>query len=82
MNVPQPVGNRWEHLTPREQEVLAKLSRGSSNKIIAHELGISPATVKVHVSNIMQKLGASNRTQLSFLVNSGSLETEAKRLLP
>lgn len=78
MTVSRPTGARWKDLTPREQEVLLKLSRGLSNKIIAHELGISPATVQVHVSNIMQKVGALNRTELSFLVNSGSLSLEAK----
>ncbi len=54
-----------------------RLARGLSNKIIAFELGISPGTVHVHVSHIMQKLGASNRTELSFLVTSGALAIKA-----
>lgn len=79
MNVSRPIDIevRWKELTPREHEVLARVSRGSSNKIIAHELGISPGTVKVHVSHIMQKLRASNRTELSFLVTSGALPRDA-----
>jgi NarL family two-component system response regulator LiaR len=51
------------HLTPRELEVLAELARGRANKAIAFELGVSERTVKTHVSNILGKLGFSDRTQ-------------------
>ena len=51
------------HLTPRELEVLAELARGRANKAIAFELGVSERTVKTHVSNILGKLGLSDRTQ-------------------
>lgn len=47
----------------REAEVIEKLMAGKPNKIIAFELGISEATIKVHMRNIMRKLGATNRTQ-------------------
>ena len=77
MKIPEPIGIGWKKLTSREQEVLMRLARGLSNKIIAFELGISPGTVHVHVSHIMQKLGASNRTELSFLVTSGALAIKA-----
>jgi two-component system, NarL family, response regulator LiaR len=50
-------------LTPRELEVLAELARGRANKAIAFELGVSERTVKTHVSNILGKLGVSDRTQ-------------------
>jgi two-component system, NarL family, response regulator LiaR len=50
-------------LTPRELEVLAQLARGRANKAIAFELGVSERTVKTHVSNILAKLGFSDRTQ-------------------
>ncbi len=50
-------------LTPREHEVLALLARGLRNQDIADELVISIRTVKVHVSNILDKLGARNRTE-------------------
>ena len=73
MDISQFIGVHQRGLTRREREVLIRLSRGSSNKIIAHELGISEGTAKVHVNHVMQKLGASNRTELSFLVNSGKL---------
>jgi DNA-binding NarL/FixJ family response regulator len=51
------------HLTPRELEVIAELARGRANKAIAFELGVSERTVKTHVSNILGKLGLSDRTQ-------------------
>jgi two-component system, NarL family, response regulator len=52
-----------EPLTPRELEVLTLLGQGRSNSEIAHALTIAPRTVKVHVQNILGKLGAGNRTE-------------------
>ena len=52
-----------EALTPREREVLTLLAQGFPNKEIAAHLVISQRTVKVHVSSIMGKLGATNRTE-------------------
>jgi len=49
-------------LPPRQQEVLGLLAEGLTNKEIARRLGISPATVKIHVSRVMTWLGAANRT--------------------
>jgi DNA-binding NarL/FixJ family response regulator len=49
-------------LTPREREVLALLAGGLSNKDIAERLTLSVGTVRLHVSNILSKLGAPNRT--------------------
>ena len=51
-----------ENLTDREIEVLRKVSTGTSNKIIASQLGVSEATVKSHVKSILSKLGANDRT--------------------
>ena len=50
-------------LTTRQIAVLSHLQQGKANKIIAHELRMSESTVKVHVRNIMRKMGATNRTQ-------------------
>jgi DNA-binding NarL/FixJ family response regulator len=49
-------------LTPREVEVLGLVARGMANKEIAHQLGTAAGTVKMHVQNILAKLGASDRT--------------------
>ncbi len=55
--------DRPEPLTPRELEVLTLLGKGYSNNQIAATLGIAPRTTKVHVQNILGKLGATNRTE-------------------
>jgi NarL family two-component system response regulator LiaR len=50
-------------LTPREREVLALLIKGLNNAEIAQRLSISPSTSKAHVSNILSKMGVSNRAE-------------------
>ena len=54
---------RLSTLTPQQVRVLMMLSEGLLNKQIAFELGVSEATVKAHVSAILQKLGVESRTQ-------------------
>jgi FixJ family two-component response regulator len=49
---------RFEQLSPREQEVIARVSAGLMNKQIAGEIGVAEITVKVHRANAMRKLGA------------------------
>jgi two-component system, NarL family, response regulator LiaR len=62
--IAQPAGEPApERLTAREQEVLALIARGYSNKRIALELGIAEKTVKTHVGHVLAKLGVTDRTQ-------------------
>ena len=52
-------------LTPREREIVALVAAGRSNRAIAEELFISPATAARHVANILAKLGFTSRTQIA-----------------
>jgi LuxR family maltose regulon positive regulatory protein len=56
-------GRSDDGLTEREQEVLARIAAGESNKLIARALDLSPFTVKRHVANILDKLAVSSRGQ-------------------
>ncbi len=58
-------GGRPGGLTPRELEVAALVARGHTNRAIAAELGISPATAARHVSHVMGRLGAASRAQVA-----------------
>ncbi len=63
-------------LTPREYEVLILLSKGKTNPQISEELHISENTVKTHVRNLMDKLGASTRTEaVSIAIQDGILNS-------
>jgi FixJ family two-component response regulator len=62
-----PGGDR---LTPREREVLQRISAGASNKEAGRQLGISPRTVEVHRARIMEKIGARNTADLVRIVYS------------
>jgi len=64
---------RLATLTPQQVRVLMMLSGGLLNKQIAYELGVSEATVKAHVSAILQKLGVDSRTQA--VIAAGKIET-------
>jgi len=61
------------NLTGKEHEVLKLLSKGSSNEDIAKELFISSHTVKFHISNILNKLGAVSRTEAVFVATKNNL---------
>ena len=56
-----------DRLTPRERAVLDLVAEGMTNKAIARELSISPATVKAHVERLIAKLGVADRTQAAVL---------------
>lgn len=57
----------FEHLTPRETEILCLLAEGQSNKVIARNLGISDGTVKLHVKAILRKLNIHSRVEAAVL---------------
>jgi DNA-binding NarL/FixJ family response regulator len=60
---------RLATLTPQQVRVLMMLSEGLLNKQIAYKLSVSEATIKAHVSAILQKLGVDSRTQAVIAVN-------------
>jgi two-component system, NarL family, nitrate/nitrite response regulator NarL len=60
------VGQPSFHLSARESGILRCLVEGASNKLIARQINISEATVKVHVKAILRKIGATNRTQAAI----------------
>jgi DNA-binding NarL/FixJ family response regulator len=68
------VASRLASLTPQQFRVLTMLSAGLLNKQIAYELGVSEATIKAHMTAIMQKLGATNRTQAVVLSQQLALD--------
>jgi DNA-binding NarL/FixJ family response regulator len=63
------LAERMSQLTPQQFKVLMMMSQGLLNKQIAYELGVSEATIKAHVTAIMNKLGVSNRTQAVLAAN-------------
>ena len=76
---PELVG-RLRSLTPQQVRVLMMLSEGLLNKQIAYELSVSEATVKAHVSAVLQKLGVENRTKAVLAagrIEAGDWQTAA-----
>ena len=55
---------RFESLTPREREVLALVTQGKANKVMAGDLGVSQRTVEIHRARVMEKMGANSLAQL------------------
>ena len=70
------MARRLASLTPQQIRVLMMLSQGLLNKQIAYELTVSEATVKAHVSAILQKLGVESRTQAVILATKIELAQE------
>jgi two-component system, NarL family, response regulator NreC len=66
-----------QSITGREREVLTRIARGDSNKLIARELGVSPKTVEKHRSNLMRKLQLHNAAAITmFAIRNGMTGTE------
>ena len=66
----------------REGQILKSLLNGVSNKMIARELGISEATVKVHLNALMRKVNAQNRTQAAVWGIANGFGEETPPALP
>jgi len=71
---PKPGTRANEPLTSRERQIVLVVSEGLSNKQIARRLRLTEGTVKVHLHNIYQKLGVSNRTSLAILAHTKSFD--------
>ena len=61
-----PVAGLAARLSIREAQILQYLMQGASNKVIARELHLAEATVKVHIKSILRKIPAANRTQAAM----------------
>jgi DNA-binding NarL/FixJ family response regulator len=61
------VSEPWSELTRRQRDVLALISQGKSNKLIADALTMSESTVKAHVKQIIKRLNVANRTQAALV---------------
>lgn len=66
-------------LTPQQTRILKLICAGMPNKQIAYELSLAEATVKAHVTALLRRLGAQNRTQAAMLVESVSLDPPQRR---
>jgi DNA-binding NarL/FixJ family response regulator len=72
------LGDVHKGLTARQQEVLERLRQGESNKLIGRQLKLRESTVKVHIRQIMRKLGATNRTQAALSAEHLALSSRVK----
>ena len=68
---------RLRELTPQQYRVLQMLGSGRLNKQIGYDLGVSEATIKAHVTAILRKLGATNRTQAVQMAGRLSLDPDS-----
>lgn len=58
------INERFKQLTPREIEVMKLIVKGESNKVVAHDLGVSQRTVEIYRANVMQKMRAQSLAHL------------------
>jgi two-component system nitrate/nitrite response regulator NarL len=83
LNCPTDAGHRvaGSHLSQREMQILRHLLSGDSNKLIGLRLGITEATVKVHLKSLLRKIGVSNRTQAAIWGMNNGIEKQPERVL-
>jgi two-component system nitrate/nitrite response regulator NarL len=62
-----------DRLTPREQQVLVRLATGAPNKEIGRDLGLAEITIKLHVRQILKKIGARNRSEAASIATRAGL---------
>ena len=62
------IRERLQSLTPREREVLAMVTSGKANKIMASDLGVSQRTIEIHRARVMEKMSAASLAQLVRMV--------------
>lgn len=74
---PEATSPTVDLLSPREQEVLALVTAGCTNKAIAETLFVSPNTVKTHITSLLHKLRASTRVQLAAIATRQGLLPDA-----
>jgi len=65
----------WRELTRRQCDVLALISEGKSNKLIADALTMTESTVKAHVKQIIKRLNVANRTQAALIASRASWQS-------
>jgi len=65
----------WRELTRRQCDVLALISEGKSNKLIADALTMTESTVKAHVKQIIKRLHVANRTQAALIASRASWQS-------
>ena len=76
------IREQHETLTPREREVLALVTSGKANKVMAADLGLSQRTIEIHRARVMEKMGASSLAHLVRMVldleeSDGQLATKS-----
>jgi DNA-binding NarL/FixJ family response regulator len=71
----KPLPARWETLSPQERRVLALVAQGKTNKEIAAALGLSDKTVKNYLSNVLEKLDMTRRSQAAAFFVQHCLES-------
>jgi two-component system nitrate/nitrite response regulator NarL len=75
---PPSAPDRFSMLTPREVEILERVAKGLSNKMIARALSITDGTVKLHVKAILRKLGMRSRVEAAVAAVEHGLGTSKK----